>query len=100
VWNYPDPITQDFMIIMPYYDSDMTHCINKLSWWDIFDKLQASMIGLKVLYDLILFTVIITMEFFLLLNMYKTSTAISDADDNDIYRIIPYVAPEIFQGKE
>ncbi|CAI2190315.1 1346_t:CDS:2, partial [Funneliformis geosporum] len=60
----------------------------------------ASMIGLKVLYDLILFTVIITMEFFLLLNMYKTSTAISDADDNDIYRIIPYVAPEIFQGKE
>ncbi|PKY39024.1 hypothetical protein RhiirA4_452148 [Rhizophagus irregularis] len=68
-----DPITQDFIFIMPYYNSDLTHYIIK-----DFYKVKICDLGTS-----------------------KSATENDDNNDNEednVYGIIPCVVPETFLG--
>ncbi len=108
-----DPITQDFMIIMKYYESgDLTHYITRrffeLSWHDRLDRLYGIINSLESIHDVNIIhrdyhsgnvffddNVAITGD----LGISKSAVESSD-DDNEIYGIIPYVAPEVLQGQK
>jgi serine/threonine protein kinase len=109
-------ISQNFMIITNYYESgDLTHFITKnffnISWKIKLKKLLDMIEGLKYLHN----SNIIHQDYHSgnIFNIetkgkYKTSAITGDfgiskseigsSDDNEVYGIIPYVAPEVFQG--
>ncbi|UZO26197.1 uncharacterized protein OCT59_018440 [Rhizophagus irregularis] len=105
-----DPTTKDFMIIMDYYSSgDLRHYITKhfyYSWYKRLIMLISILSGLKYIHD----ANIIHRDFHSGNILYNnaTSAIICDlgiskssttADNNgEIYGIIPFIAPEIFQG--
>ncbi|RIA84604.1 kinase-like domain-containing protein [Glomus cerebriforme] len=113
-----DPITQDIIIIIPYYNSgDLTNYITNdfysISWKTKFDKLKDIIIGLSDIHKVniihrdfhsgnIFFhdysksSSIITIGD---LGISKSATESTD-DNNENYGIIPYMAPEIFQGQK
>src|SRR2546423_20976 len=106
-----DPITQNFMIIMKYYELGdlmqyMTNYFFNISWDDKVERLLYIIHGLKSMHDaniihkdyhsgniFISDAVAITGDF----GISKSSM---DSDGNEIYGIIPFVAPEIFQGQK
>jgi serine/threonine protein kinase len=112
-----NPITQNFMIITNYYESgDLTHYISNdffnISWKIKLKKLLDMITGLKNLHDanivhhdyhsgnifnikteIIKDVSAITGDF----GISKSATGSSD-NDNEVYGIIPYVAPEVLQG--
>ena len=109
-----NPITQNFMIITRYYESgDLTHYITKdffnMSWKVKLGRLHDMITGLETIHDaniihkdyhsgnilVDIFDVAITGD----LGLSKSATESSD-EDNEIYGIIPYVAPEVFQGRK
>jgi serine/threonine protein kinase len=116
-----DPITQDFMFIMPYYNSDLMHFINKgfynISWYDKISKLQNIIDGLAGIHKVnIIHRDLHSGNILLDDNIYPyyhqktkicdlgTSRSATENDDNNdnednVYGIIPYVAPEVLQGK-
>ncbi|GBC19873.2 kinase-like domain-containing protein [Rhizophagus irregularis DAOM 181602=DAOM 197198] len=107
-----DPITRDIIFIMPYYNSDLTHYITKdfynISWYHKKLYLQDIINGLAKIHD----ANIIHRDLHsgnILLNDYRakicdlgTSKSATESTDyeEEIYGIIPYVAPEVLQGKK
>ncbi|PKK65342.1 kinase-like protein [Rhizophagus irregularis] len=105
-----DPTTKDFMIIMDYYSSgDLRHYITNhfyYSWYKKLIMLISILSGLKYIHD----ANIIHRDFHSGNILYNNATSAiicdlgisksSIAADNsgEIYGIIPYIAPEIFQG--
>ena len=98
---------------MPYYDSgDLINYITSdfynISWYLKLDKLKHIITGLKNIHDVniihkdfhsgnIFFNVANT-AFIGDLGISKSATEATDDDEN--YGIIPYMAPEIFQGQK
>ncbi|GBC09331.1 hypothetical protein RclHR1_08780002 [Rhizophagus clarus] len=108
-----DPITNDFIIIMPYYNSgDLIHYISNdfynISWYTKLDKLDDIALGLSDIHEL----GIIHRDFHsgnIFFSNYRayigdlgiSKSATECADNiNENYGIIPYMAPEIFQGQK
>jgi serine/threonine protein kinase len=109
-----DPITQDLMFIMPYCNSDLMHYITKdfynISWEDKICKLQNIISGLDRIHNVniihrdlhsgnILIDTVIKVAKIGDLGTSKSATE-STNNDEEIYGIIPYVAPEVLQGKK
>ncbi|GBB87653.1 hypothetical protein RclHR1_14110002 [Rhizophagus clarus] len=106
-----DPETKDFMIIMDYYPfGNLRHYLTKhfnYSWYKKLIMLISILNGLKYIHDAniihrdfhsgnILYNST-TSAIICDLGISKSSTA-TDTNNDEIYGIIPYVAPEIFQG--
>ncbi|EXX56136.1 Mkk2p [Rhizophagus irregularis DAOM 197198w] len=112
-----DPNSQNIMIIMPYYDSGdlinyITNCFYDVGWRKKLAKLKKIMQGLANIHDAniihrdfhsgnifignknIVFVDKITIGD---LGISKSTT---ESSCNENYGIIPYMAPEIFQGKK
>jgi serine/threonine protein kinase len=109
-----DPITQDFIFIMPYYNSDLTHHITKdfynISWKDKMYYLCDIVDGLAKIHEVnimhrdlhsgnILLDTDLGIAKLCDLGLSKSATEITD-NDEEIYGIIPYIAPEVLQGKK
>ncbi len=110
------PVTQDIMIIMPYYASgDLTKYITNdfysIYWYTKVSRLQSIIKGLNNIHS----ANIIHRDFhsgniFFDSNPYdvyigdlgisKSATESTDDNNNENYGIIPYMAPEIFQGQK
>ncbi|GES93067.1 kinase-like domain-containing protein [Rhizophagus clarus] len=122
-----DPVTQNFMIVMEYHNlGDLTHYIARnffnISWYSKINILQNIIYGLKNIHHAnILHKDYHSGNIFLDKNTYHENVftnnienieAItgdlglstieqSDNDDsNEVYGIIPYIAPEIFKGQK
>jgi serine/threonine protein kinase len=108
------PGTQNFMIITKYYESGdlrnyITNNFYNISWFRKLIKLQYIINGLKNIHDANIIhrdyhsgnILVATGETPITgdLGISKSATESLD-DENEIYGIIPYVAPEIFQGKK
>jgi serine/threonine protein kinase len=110
-----DPITQDLIFIMPYYDSDLTHYITKnffnINWYHKLCRLIEIIKGLSKIHNVNiihrdLHSGNILLNRFAKISDLGTSKSAAENDDNNdneednIYGIIPYVAPEVLQGKK
>ncbi|PKY61072.1 kinase-like protein, partial [Rhizophagus irregularis] len=115
-----DPNSQDIMIIMPYYNSgDLIHYITKdfynINWNTKLAKLISISSGLSQIHKLniihrdfhsgnIFFNE--TLDKFVNyttigdLGISKSATESEDDNNNENYGIIPYMAPEVFQGQK
>jgi serine/threonine protein kinase len=108
------PGTQNFMIITKYYESGdlrnyITNNFYNISWFRKLIKLQYIINGLKNIHNANIIhrdyhsgnILVATGETPITgdLGISKSATE-SLNDENEIYGIIPYVAPEIFQGKK
>ncbi|CAB4422038.1 unnamed protein product [Rhizophagus irregularis] len=123
------PITQNFMIIMEYHKlGDLTHYIARnffdINWYNKLNILRNIIYGLKNIHDAnIIHKDYHSGNIFLDKSTYHGNIFIkkddctsnikaitgdlglsaieqSDNDDDEIYGIIPFVAPEIFQGQK
>ena len=114
-----DPNTQDIMIIMPYYESgDLTHYISNdfynINWHEKLVSLRNIIHGLVNIHSVdIIHRDFHSGNIFFRGNNYnyvdnvvigdlgisKSATESTD-DNNENYGIIPYMAPEIFQGQK
>ncbi len=108
-----DPVTKDFMIIRKYYGSDLKHYLTNvfynIDWMGKLYKLTYIIIGLMNIHntetihrDLHSGNILNGSYYDISicdLGLSKSSTASTD-DDEEIYGVIPYVAPEIFQGEK
>ncbi|RGB41310.1 kinase-like domain-containing protein [Rhizophagus diaphanus] len=108
------PITQDVMIIMPYYPlGDLTNYITNdfydISWKTKLDKLKSIINGLINIHD----ANIVHRDFHSGNIFFRdkfpyvsigdlgiSKSATESTDDNENYGIIPYMAPEIFRGQK
>ena len=100
------------MIITKYYEiGDLTHYITKnffeISWEDKLKRLSNIASGLKNIH----FTNIIHKDYHsgniffsanstVIGDLGLSKSSLDNDNDNEIYGIIPYVAPEIFQGQK
>ncbi|EXX74648.1 uncharacterized protein OCT59_009239 [Rhizophagus irregularis] len=106
-----NPITNNFMIITKYYESgDLRNHINNdfynITWFDKLVKLRFIIGGLKNIHDInIIHRDYHSGNIFLAaqetpitgdLGLNKSALCSSE---NEIYGVVPYVAPEIFQGQ-
>jgi len=108
-----DPVTKDFMIITKYYGSDLKHYLtnefDNISWHHKLLKLKYIISGLKGIHntetihrDLHSGNILNHDSYVTTicdLGLSKSSTTSTD-DDEEIYGVIPYVAPEIVQGEK
>ncbi|GBB98851.1 hypothetical protein RclHR1_03340012 [Rhizophagus clarus] len=110
-----DPITQVFIFIMPYCNSDLIHYITKdfynISWYAKIRDLREIINGLTKMHEVNIVHRDLHSGNILRLNdtrakicdlgTSKLATELTDNDDNDeeIYGVIPYVAPEVLQRK-
>ncbi|CAB4421509.1 unnamed protein product [Rhizophagus irregularis] len=108
-----DPITKDTMLIMQYYElGDLMHYLSNdfynISWKTKVGKLWCIMIELYSIHyvgiihrDLHSGNIFINKKFAYIgdLGISKSATECTD-NNNEKYGIIPYMAPEIFQGHE
>jgi serine/threonine protein kinase len=105
------------MIIMPYYNSgDMIHYISKdfysIAWYKKLDVLHYIMRGLVNIHSMNIIhrdfhsgNIFFDGDYGIDvkigdLGLSKSATAESTDDDNENYGIIPYMAPEIFEGQK
>ncbi|GES93023.1 kinase-like domain-containing protein [Rhizophagus clarus] len=114
-----NPITQNFIIITNYYQSgDLAHYISnnffKISWRIKLEKLQDMIYGLSDLHNAnIIHQDYHSGNIFNLESKYRfeasaitgdfgiSKSAIQSSDDDkEVYGIIPYIAPEVFQGQK
>jgi serine/threonine protein kinase len=108
-----DPVTKDFMIIMPYYKSgDLIHCVSNnfynIEWTTKLFNLKTIANGLinihsvdiihKDLHSGNIFFDDVHWPYIGDLGISKSATESTDNYEN--YGIIPYMAPEIFQGQK
>ncbi len=108
-----DPVTKDFMIITEYFRSDLKHYLtnefDNIDWEIKLFKLEYIISGLENIHktetihrDLHSGNILNGSYYDISicdLGLSKSSTASTD-DDEEIYGVIPYVAPEIFQGEK
>jgi serine/threonine protein kinase len=112
-----DPITQDFMFIMPYYNSDLIHYITKnfynINWHYKITNLRYIMLGLAKIHhvniihrDLHSGNILLGKHNDAKISDLGTSKSATENDNNNdnedsnVYGIIPYVAPEVLQGRK
>jgi serine/threonine protein kinase len=110
-----NPTTQNFMIITKYYESGdlrnhITNDFYNISWFRKLIKLQYILNGLKNMHEANIIhrdyhsgnILVATGETPITsdLGISKSATEPLNDDDEEIYGIIPYVAPEIFQGRK
>jgi serine/threonine protein kinase len=105
------------MIIMSYYSSgDLMHYITKnfysIQWWKKLEILKFIIYGLDNIHsanivhrdlhsgNILLCDIIVGGVRISDFGLSKSATAESTDDDNENYGIIPYMAPEIFQGQK
>ncbi len=107
-----DPNTKDFIIIMKYYKCDLKHYVTEnfynIDWNKKLEILKNVICGL----DYIHHKKIIHRDFHSGNILYEneddiaisdlgiSKSAMESTDDNEIYGIISYMAPEILQGKK
>ncbi|EXX56143.1 Mkk2p [Rhizophagus irregularis DAOM 197198w] len=112
-----DPNSQDIMIIMPYYDSGdlinyITNGFYNINWHGKLVNLKKIIVGLANIHDVN----IIHRDFHsgniffgkkdiyfideVTIGDLGISKSATDSSCNENYGIIPYMAPEIFQGRE
>ncbi|GES93066.1 kinase-like domain-containing protein [Rhizophagus clarus] len=107
--------TQNFMIITKYYESGdlRNHITNEfynISWFKKLIKLQCIVNGLNNMHDANIIhrdyhsgnILVATGETPIISDLGISKSAIEplDDEDNEIYGIIPYVAPEVLQGRK
>src|SRR6266540_20180 len=106
-----DPITKDYIIIVNYCESgDLKSYLKEnfynLEWWQKLEVLNKIIKGLdhihrqKVIHrDFHSGNIFCCKDKVLIgdLGLSKSSIKSTNDDDNEIYGIIPYMAPEIFQ---
>ncbi|GES92935.1 kinase-like domain-containing protein [Rhizophagus clarus] len=113
-----NPLTKNFMIITEYYElGNLTHHIANnffnMNWYEKIQILQDIVSGLKNIHNANIIHKDYHSGNILIHNFYPSITAAitgdlglsksaieSLDDDNEIYGIIPYVAPEVFQGQK
>ena len=111
-----DPITKDFMLIMDYYESgDLKYYITKkfydINWIDKLDILNYIISGLDHIHDQkVIHQDLHSGNILCGSSSNKHPVVISDlgisksstesTDNNMIYGIIPYIAPEIFEEQK
>ncbi|CAB4422037.1 unnamed protein product [Rhizophagus irregularis] len=110
-----NPTTQNFMIITKYYElgdlrNHITNDFYNISWFRKLIKLQYILNGLKNMHEANIIhrdyhsgnILVATGETPITsdLGISKSATEPLNDDDEEIYGIIPYVAPEIFQGRK
>ncbi|RIA91521.1 kinase-like domain-containing protein [Glomus cerebriforme] len=109
-----DPNTQDFMIIMPYYSSgDLIHYINNdfynIGWNVKLNNLSQIIDGLCDIHHIDIIhrdfhsgNIFFDNRKAIIgdLGISKSATESTDDENNENYGIIPYIAPEIFQGQK
>ena len=99
------------MIIMPYYDGgDLIHYITKhfytIDWHDKLLNLKMILIGLNQMHSVkIVHRDLHSGNIFingcaLIGDLGLSKSATESTDNNENYGIIPYMAPEIFQGQK
>ncbi|UZO15243.1 uncharacterized protein OCT59_006674 [Rhizophagus irregularis] len=100
-----DPTTQDLIFIMPYYDSDLTYCITKyffkINWHGKMSYLQSIISGLVNIHDANIIhrdlhsgNILVDNIHVKICDLGTSKSATENDDNNNIYGIIPYVAPE------
>ncbi|GBC02886.1 hypothetical protein RclHR1_04880011 [Rhizophagus clarus] len=108
-----NPVTLNFMIITKYYESgDLTNYItkdfSKVSWHDKLGKLHYIITGLKNIHEANIIhkdfhsgNIFIYYHEAITGDLGITKSAIESLnDDNEIYGVIPYVAPEVLEGQK
>ncbi|RGB43014.1 kinase-like domain-containing protein [Rhizophagus diaphanus] len=110
-----DPVTEDIMIVMPYYNSgDLIYYITKvfyeIKWEEKLKNLIKIIIGLMNIHSVnIVHRDLHSGNIFFDntksaiigdLGISKSATESTDDNNNENYGIIPYMAPEIFQGQK
>src|ERR1043166_8312566 len=107
-----NPNTQNFMIIVKYYElGDLSHYITKnffdLSWEDKLKRLLNIASGLwNIHYQRIIHkdyhggNIFLTNESTIIGDLGLSKSSLDNDNDNEIYGIIPYVAPETFRGQK
>ncbi|EXX74076.1 uncharacterized protein OCT59_009365 [Rhizophagus irregularis] len=103
---------QNFMIITEYYElGDLTHYIAKrffnISWEDKLKMLRDIATGIKNIHaanvihkDYHSGNIFISSILEVITGDLGISKPLNDNEDNEIYGIIPYISPEIFQGQK
>ncbi|EXX71729.1 Bck1p [Rhizophagus irregularis DAOM 197198w] len=107
-----DPITKDMMIIMPYYSSgDLIHHLSNnfynVSWITKLVQLYHTISGLLLIHrakiihrDLHSGNILFDNYYAYIGDLGISRSATDLNNDNEKYGIIPYMAPEIFQGQK
>ncbi|RGB42759.1 kinase-like domain-containing protein [Rhizophagus diaphanus] len=96
-----DPITQNYMIITKYYNGgNLTHYIaNNFFNMDWNNKLSKSHNIIDGLHSLHMVN-IMHKNYHSGNTFLSNKAVIANDDDDEVYGIIPYIAPEIFQGQK
>ncbi|GES84790.1 kinase-like domain-containing protein [Rhizophagus clarus] len=112
-----DPVTQDLIFIMPYCELDLTRYITKdfynISWYNKMSSLRCIIYGLtkihrsKIIHrDLHSGNILLNSAWDAIICDLGTSKSATEStteltvNEEEIYGIIPYVAPEVLQGKK
>src|ERR1044072_6259718 len=107
-----DPITNDFIIIMKYYKYDLKHYIAEnfyiIDWNKKLKILKSIISGLEHIHEQEIIhrdfhsgNILYENEYDIVISDLGISKSSTESIDNDkIYGIISYVAPEIFQGQK
>src|ERR1044072_2325125 len=107
-----NPITEDFVIIMKYYKSGslkdyITKNFDNIEWIQKLKILRRIIVGLNHLHyqgiihrDFHIGNILYENEFDVVISDLGISKSSVDTDDGEIYGVVSYMAPEIFQGKE
>ncbi|CAI2178001.1 1907_t:CDS:2, partial [Funneliformis geosporum] len=108
-----NPSTKDFVIIMKYYKYDLKHYIsenfNSIKWNQKLGILQQVIYALDIIHhqgiihrDFHSGNILCKNEYDIVINDLGISKLSTESlnNDNKYYGIIPYIAPEIFQGQK
>ena len=107
-----DPITENFIIIMKYYKLGslkdyITKNFYNIKWYEKLEILRRILAGLDHLHkqkiihrDFHSGNILYENDFDIVISDLGISKSSIDNDDDEIYGIISYMAPEILQGKE
>ncbi|EXX76368.1 kinase-like domain-containing protein [Rhizophagus irregularis DAOM 181602=DAOM 197198] len=107
-----EPVNKDIIIVMPYYNSgDLMHYLSNdfynISWFIKLCRLYNIIVGLKNIHeakiihrDLHSGNIFFSKHFACIGDLGISKSATEFTDNNENYGIIPYMAPEIFQGQK
>src|ERR1044071_6099146 len=107
-----NPITKDFIIIMKYCQlgslrNYLTKNFYNIKWSEKLQILRIVIMGLEHLHDQKIIhrdfhsgNILYENEWDVVISDLGISKSSTDNDNDEIYGVIPYMAPEILQGKE